>query len=384
MKEEKINKQEIISALKEISRIKGIDEDLLFVTLEDALTAAYRKNYNESSEEVGQDIVTEVHRETGEIRITNYRRVVEEVEDEASEISLEQAKVKHPGMELGDRFAEDVTPKNFMRVAAQTAKQIVTQRIKEAERSIIYNEFKEKEHDLVSGLIQRKDKENVYVNLGRIEAVLLPKEQIPGESYEFNQRLELYISEVRQNPKGSVVAVSRTHPNLVRRLFEREVPEIYEGIVEIKSISREAGSRTKIAVVSHQEGVDATGACVGNRGSRVQNVVSELKNEKMDIIEWDKDPALFIANSLSPAKVQSITLNPAENAARVIVEDGQLSLAIGKEGQNVRLAAKLTGWKIDIKSDHDPEAMAGFEAFAHETVTPLEKKREVPLAELSY
>lgn len=376
MKQSKKNKDEIIQALKEISRLKGIDEELLFTALEDALTAAYKKNYTNTA---SQEVKSLVNHETGEIKILNMRKVVEEITDETSQILLADARAIKPDYEIGDVMAEDVTPENFMRVAAQNAKQIVTQRIKEAERSIIYNEFSQKEFDLISGIVQRKDKGNVYVDLGKIEAVLGPSEQIPGENYEFNQRIELYIVEVRQNTKGPLITVSRTHPGLVRRLFEREVPEIYDGIVEIKSTSREPGSRTKIAVHSNDENVDATGACVGNRGARVQNVVSELQNEKIDIIEWDKEPARYIANSLSPAKVNSVTVNPKDNTARVIVDDSQLSLAIGKEGQNVRLAAKLTGWKIDIKSDRDPNAMIGFEEFADTTYRPGDKRAEVPL-----
>lgn len=353
MKQNDKTRKEIISALHEIAKLKGIDEELLFTTLEDALSAAYRKNYSDTSP---QDIKSIVDRKSGEIRILNLKKVVEETEDDASEISLEEAREKDPTIEPGDVWQEDVTPENFMRVAAQSAKQIVTQRIKEAERSIIYTEFAEKEFELISGLVQRKDKGNIYIDLGKLEAVLIPAEQIPGENLKFNERVQLYISEVKQNTKGPVITVSRANPGLVRRLFEREVPEIYDGTVEIKSISREPGSRTKIAVYSKDENVDATGACVGNKSQRVQNIVRELKNEKIDIIEWSKDPSEYIANSLSPARVKDVIITEGENSARVIVEDSQLSLAIGKEGQNVRLAARLTGWKIDIKSDQDPEA----------------------------
>lgn len=376
MKQSKKNKEEIILAMKEISRLKGIDEDLLFTALEDALTAAYRKNYNDTTT---QEVKSIVNRDTGEIKILNLRAVVEEITDETAQILLEDARKIKPSCEVGDVIEEDVTPDNFMRVAAQNAKQIVTQRIKEAERSIIYNEFSEKEFDLIAGIVQRKDKGNVYVDLGKIEAVLGPNEQIPGEHYEFNQRVDLYIVEVRQNTKGPLITVSRTHPGLVRRLFEREVPEIYNGVVEIKSTSREPGSRTKLAVHSNDPNVDATGSCVGNRGARVQSVVSELGSEKIDIIEWDRDPARYIANSLSPAKVEAVVVNPNDNTARVIVDDSQLSLAIGKEGQNVRLAAKLTGWKIDIKSSRDPQTMAGFEDYADLIWHPGDEPRELPL-----
>lgn len=344
---------EIKNALEEISALKGIDKELLFTTLEDALTAAYKKNYTDGP---NQDVVSTVSRETGEIRIAARKTVVLEVTDPLTQILLEDAKEINPNYEAGDVIEKNVTPDNFMRVAAQSAKQIVTQRIKEAERSIIYNEYSQKEFDIIPGIVQRKDKGNVYVEIGKIEAVLGPNEQIPGEEYAFNERKQLYIVEVKQNTKGPLITVSRTHPGLVKRLFEREVPEIFDGTVEIKSIAREAGSRTKIAVYSNDENVDATGSCVGNRGIRVQNVVNELNNEKIDIVEWSKEPDVFIANSLSPAKVKDVIVNEEEKSARVVVEDSQLSLAIGKEGQNVRLAAKLTNWKIDIKSDKDKDA----------------------------
>ncbi|MDU1855941.1 MAG: transcription termination factor NusA, partial [Clostridium baratii] len=239
---------------------------------------------------------------------------------------------------------------NFGRVAAQLAKQVVTQRIKEAERNIVYNEYKDKEFDIITGTILRKDKGLVFVNLGKLEGVIGPNEQMKGEEYNFNEKLKLYIVEVKNTSKGAQIHVSRTHPGLVKRLFELEVPEIYNGVVEIKSISREAGSRSKIAVYSNDEAVDAMGACVGPKGIRVQNIVNELKNEKIDIIKWSNDPAEFIANSLSPARVLSVEVNEEDKTAKVVVDDSQLSLAIGKEGQNVRLAAKLTNWKIDIKS----------------------------------
>ena len=240
-------------------------------------------------------------------------------------------------------------------MAAQLAKQMVIQKIKESERSIIYNEFAEKEHDIIVGTVLRKDKGNAFVDLGKIEAILGPNEQMPGENYNFNEMLKLYIVEVKDTTKGPQVLVSRTHPGLVKRLFELEVPEIYEGVVEVKSIAREAGSRTKIAVHSNDESVDPMGACVGPKGVRVQNIVNELKNEKIDIIKWSKDPEEYIANALSPAKVLEVTVNEESKSAQVVVEDSQLSLAIGKEGQNVRLAAKLTGWKIDIKSKSQAE-----------------------------
>ena len=341
--------EEFIVALKEIVKEKGISAELLFNTIEDALVAAYKKNYSKQGA-TSQHVNVSMNRETGEIHVYSRKNVVEEVEDEFNEISLEDAKKIDPRYELEDIVDIEVTPEKFGRVAAQAAKQVVVQRIKEEERRIVYNEFIEKECDIITGNVIRKDKSNVFINLGKIEAVLGPNEQMPGEVYNFNDKLKLYIVEVKNTTKGAQVVVSRTHPGLVKRLFELEVPEIYNGIVEIKSISREAGSRTKIAVHSNDDNVDSMGACVGPKGTRVQNIVNELKNEEIDIIKWSKLPDEFIANALSPAKVLNVDVDEESKSAKVLVEDNQLSLAIGKEGQNVRLAAKLTGWKIDIKS----------------------------------
>ena len=341
--------EEFIGALKEIVKEKGISEDMLFTTIEDALVAAYKKNYANTGNSA-QNVRVSMNRDKGEIHVYSRKNVVEQLYDDVSEITLEDAKAINPKYELEDVVELEVTPRTFGRVAAQLAKQVVIQRIKEAERNIIYSEFIEKEYDIITGTVIRKDKGNVFVDLGKIEAVLGTSEQMPGEEYNFNQRLKLYIVEVKNTSKGAQVIVSRTHPGLVKRLFELEVPEIFQGIVEIKSISREAGSRTKIAVFSKDETIDPMGACVGPKGIRVQNIVNELKNEKIDIIKWSKLPEEYIANALSPAKVVDVTIDEENKSARVIVDDGQLSLAIGKEGQNVRLAAKLTGWKIDIKS----------------------------------
>jgi N utilization substance protein A len=346
--------EEFIGALREIVREKGISEDMLFTTIEDALVAAYKKNYATTGNSV-QNVRVSMNRQTGEIHVYAQKKVSETVEDDVNEISLEEAREYSPRFDFDDIVEIEVTPRTFGRVAAQSAKQVVVQRIKEAERNIIYNEFVEKEYDIISGTVIRKDKGNVFVDLGRIEAVLGPTEQMHGEEYNFNERLKLYIVEVKNTTKGAQVIVSRTHPGLVKRLFELEVPEIYEGIVEIKSTAREAGSRTKIAVHSNDENVDPMGACVGPKGVRVQNIVNELKNEKIDIIKWSKLPEEYIANALSPAKVLDVTINEENKSAKVVVDDNQLSLAIGKEGQNVRLAAKLTGWKIDIKSKSQAE-----------------------------
>lgn len=341
--------EEFIEALKELVKEKGISEDLIFSTIEDALVAAYKKNYAKQGA-TSQDVSVTMDRETGEIHVYSRKTVVGEVFDEFNEISVEDAKAIDPRFEEDEVVNIEVTPKKFGRVAAQAAKQVVIQRIKEEERRLVYNEFIEKESDIITGTVIRTDKLNVFINLGKIEAVLGPNEQMPGEVYNFNDRLKLFIVEVKNTTKGAQVVVSRTHPGLVKRLFELEVPEIYNGVVEIKSIAREAGSRTKIAVHSNDEDVDSMGACVGPKGTRVQNIVGELKNEKIDIIKWSKLPDEFIANALSPAKVLDVTVDEDNKSAQVVVDDNQLSLAIGKEGQNVRLAAKLTGWKIDIKS----------------------------------
>lgn len=349
--------QEFIGALKEIVKDKGISEDLLFTTIEDALVAAYKKNYAGPTSSA-QNVKVTIDRETGEIHVYSQKVVVEEVFDNVTEIGLEEAQEIKPTYDLDYVVDFEVTPKNFGRVAAQLAKGVVTQRIREAERSIIYGEYKEKEYDIITGTVLREDKGNVFVNIGKLETAIGPNEQIPREKYKFNEKIKLYVVEVKNTSKGAQIIVSRTHPGLVKRLFELEVPEIYEGVVEIKSISREAGSRSKIAVVSHDENVDPMGACVGPKGARVQNIVNELKGEKIDIIKWSKNPEEFIENSLSPAKVLSVTVDEDKKSAKVIVDDSQLSLAIGKEGQNVRLAAKLTNWKIDIKSKSQAEAEA--------------------------
>lgn len=350
-------KEEFIDAIRQLAYEKGISEELLFNTLEDALVAAYKKNFAKSHAK-DQNVRVVMNRETGETHVFSLKEVVEEVYDDVIEISLEDARDISPRYALGDIAEIEITPRDFGRVAAQAAKQVVIQRIKEAERTIIYDEFITKEYDIITGTVLRKDRGNVFIDLGKLEAVLGPNEQMPGEEYKFNEKLKLYIVEVKKTPKGPQIVVSRTHPGLVKRLFELEVPEIYSGVVEIKSISREAGSRTKIAVHSKDENVDAMGACVGPRGIRVQNIVNELKNEKIDIIKWSKLPEEYIANALSPAKILDVAVDEDNKSAKVVVDDNQLSLAIGKEGQNVRLAARLTGWKIDIKSKSQADRLA--------------------------
>ncbi len=354
---------EFMEALDELEKDRGIDKEIIIDTIEQALLTAYKKNFGSA-----QNVRVSVDREGGEVRVYSQRRVVDESDlyDTFLEIELADAIKIDPSYELGDIIENEVTPKEFGRIAAQTAKQVVVQRIREAEREIVYNEFIEKESEIVTGEIARATSKTVYVNVGKIEASMPENEQIPGEVYKAGQKIKVYILEVKKTNKGPQIVVSRSHPGLVKRLFELEVPEIYEGVVEIKSISREAGSRSKIAVISHDENVDPMGACVGPKGSRVQNIVNELKGEKIDIIKWSKNPEEFIASSLSPAKVLSVTVDEENKSAKVVVDDNQLSLAIGKEGQNVRLAAKLTNWKIDIKSKSQAEA-------AQETTETIEE-----------
>ena len=373
--------EEFVGALKELIKEKGISEELLFTTIQDAMVAAYKKNYANVNTNA-QNVKVNMDRETGEIHVYAQKTIVDEVYDDVTEISLEEAKELSPKNEVDDIINIEVTPKNFGRVAAQLAKQVVTQRIKEAERNIIYDEYKEKEFDIITGIILRKDKGIVFVNLGKLEGIIGPNEQIPNEEYKFNERLKLYIVEVKNGTKGPQIHVSRTHPGLVKRLFELEVPEIFEGVVEIKNISREAGFRSKIAVHSNDEEVDPMGACVGPKGARVQSIVNELKNEKIDIIKWSKEPEEFIANSLSPAKVLSVVVNEVNKTCQVVVDDNQLSLAIGKEGQNVRLAAKLTNWKIDIKSKSQKEAQDAEDERILNTEVEIETENTTDLSEL--
>jgi N utilization substance protein A len=285
------------------------------------------------------------------MRAYQVRTIVEEVDDPTTQIALAQVREWDPTAQVGEMVEVEVTPKDFGRIAAQTAKQVIVQRVREAERELVYKEFRDREGDIVTGVVQRIERKNVFLDLGRIEAVLPPPEQIPREGYRQGERVKAYVVEVRQGTRGPQIVVSRTHPGLLKRLFEIEVPEVYEGIVEIKAIAREAGTRSKIAVASRDRNVDAVGACVGPKGSRVQAIVDELRGEKIDIVAWSPDIASFVAAALSPAKVVRVEINEATRTALVIVPDHQLSLAIGREGQNARLAAKLTGWRIDIKSE---------------------------------
>ncbi len=343
---------EFIEALEELEREKGIAIEILLDALEAALISAYKRNFGSL-----QNVRVSIDRSTGEIKVYARKTVTESVEDDRSEVSLEAARDKDLRYELGDILEVEVTPRDFGRIAAQTAKQVVVQRIREAERGIIYEEFSNREGDIVTGIVQRQDQKNIYIDLGKTEAILGPTEQIPGEEYKHGDRLKTYIVEVKKTTKGPQILVSRTHPGLLKRLFELEVPEIHDGIVELKSVAREAGARSKIAVYSRDENVDPVGACVGPKGMRVQTIVHELKGEKIDIVKWHQESAKFVANALSPAKVVDVAIFEDQKIARVTVPDYQLSLAIGKEGQNARLSAKLTGWKIDIKSETQAEEL---------------------------
>ena len=343
---EKMN-SEFLTALNEIEKEKNISKDILLDAIDAALVSAYKRNYNTNQ----SNVVVNIDRDTGSVKVFICKEVVETVEDPLCQIALDDARAISGSYELGDVVNIEDTPAAFGRIAAQTAKQVVLQRIKEAERNLIYDEFSEKEHKVVIGTIQRIEKRNIYLDIGKTEAYLAPSEQVPGEAYEFHKRLKVYVTEVKKTTKGPVVNVSRTRPALVAKLFAEEIPEIADGVVEEKSVSREAGSRTKIAVWSNDKNVDAIGACIGARGTRVQNVVDELGGEKIDIVRYSEDPAEFIRASLNPAEVISLDVNVEEKEAHVVVPHHQLSLAIGKEGQNARLAARLTGYKIDIKSD---------------------------------
>lgn len=348
----KVNK-ELLNAIAYLSKEKGVSADVICDSLEAVLITAYKKE-----PDANPNAVVELNRLTGDYKILAPKTVVETVEDEDTEISLAMAQILDPEYSAGDVINVNVTPKNFGRVAAQAAKQVMIQRLREAERSIVYDEFSNRQDDIITGIIQRIEQRNVYVDLGKAEAVLPVSEQIPTETYTVGQRIKCYVVEVRKTTKGAQILVSRTHPGLLKRLFELEVPEIYDGVVELKSVAREPGRRSKIAVYSRDENVDCVGACVGPKGVRVQNIVTELQNEKIDIVKWDEDPAVYIANALSPATVVSVTVDEAEKTSNVVVPDYQLSLAIGKAGQNARLAAKLTNWKIDIKSESQAAELA--------------------------
>jgi len=355
-KSNELDGAEFFAAVAQLEAERGIPKGYMMEKITQALISAYKRDH----EDVGDNMVVDANEETGQVRMFIRKDVVETVDNPGTEISLEEAREKLPKAQLGDVVSIEVKTRNFGRIAAQTARQVIIQGIREAERGMVYDEFNSKEHEIITGVVTRLDPKNGAASL-RItsgseftDAYLAPAEQVRGESIREGERLKVYVVEVRRSSRGPQVLISRTHPGLVKRLFELEVPEIYDGTVEVKSIAREAGSRTKLAVWSEDPNVDPIGACVGPRGGRVNNIVEELHGEKVDIIKWSEDPAEYIAAALAPADVVSVDILEEERSCRVVVPDDQLSLAIGKEGQNARLAAKLTGWKIDIKPESAP------------------------------
>lgn len=344
-------------ALEDLEREKGISQEVFIEALQNALVIAYKRNSG-----ISGGVEVKLNPEKAKIQIFSVRNVVEEVTDKDKEISLEEARLIKKNVKVGEVLSEEIIPKDFGRIAAQTAKQVIMQKLRETERDNTLTEFCDKENEIMNCVVRRIEDKTVYVEIGKgeIEGVLLPSDQVPGEKYELNQKIKVYVKRVRNNGRNAQIMVSRTAAGLVQRLFENEVPEIRQGVVEIKAISREAGQRTKIAICSHDPSVDAVGACVGNKGARVNAIVQELNGEKIDIILWSEDPLEYIAKALSPAKVIRVSALEGEKVATVVVPDDKLSLAIGRDGQNVRLAARLTGWKIDVKSES--KAMAEIQA----------------------
>lgn len=337
--------KELVKAMQVLEEEKGISREVIKDALETALVLAYKRNYDQA-----QNVEVQFDEKKGSIKVFAVKEVVEVNYDSTLEISLEEALKIHSAYEIGDKIKFEVTPKDFGRIATQTAKHVIMQRIREAEREIVYNEYSQYLDEILTGIVERQDNRFVYVNLGRAEAVMPNNEQIPGENFTMDERIKVYVAKVDKTTKGSQVVVSRAHEGFLKRLFEQEVPEIYDGIVEIKSIAREAGDRSKVAVYSQDKNIDPVGTCVGQRGQRVQTIVNELHGENMDIIEWNEDPTIFIKNAMNPADVELVVFGKEENTCIVVVPDHQLSLAIGKKGQNARLAARLTKHKIDIKS----------------------------------
>lgn len=339
--------KEFFEALEALSIEKGINKNYLLDAIENALVIAYKRNFNSS-----ENVKIVIDEETSSIKVYAIKEVVDEVEDPFLEIEKKEAKKYDKKADIGDYVEIEIIPKDFGRISAQTAKQVIAQKIREAEREIVFSEYSDRQGEIVSGIVQKVDKNLVIVDLGRIEGIMTPNEQMPNETYEINDRIKAYVVEVQKSSKGiPQMLISRTHPGFVRRMLELEIPEIYEGLIEIKNIVREAGSRTKIAVFSKDPNIDPVGSCVGQRGTRIQGILNELKDEKIDVVEWSEDPVQFIASALSPATVLAVDIDEENKASKVVVPDGQLSLAIGKDGQNARLSAKLTGWKIDIKSE---------------------------------
>lgn len=363
--------KELLDALDVLEKEKGVKREIVIDALEAALSSAYKRNYGQA-----QNVAVDFDEKKGNVHVYAVKTVVDEVADPQLEVSLKDALDINKAYELGDTIKFEVTPGNFGRIAAQTAKQVILQRVREAEREKIYNEYIQYEHEIVTGEIERQDYRFIYVNLGDVEAVMSRRDQIPGEQYNSHDKIKVYIYKVDNATRGPQVFVSRAHPDLLKRLFEQEVPEIFDGTVEIKAVSREAGDRAKVVVWSNDPNIDPVGTCVGPRGQRVQGIVNELHGENMDIVQWSEDPAEFIANALNPADVLEVRFDPEnDRACTVVVPEDELSLAIGKRGQNVRLAAQLTGYKIDIKSEEEMAELDAQAALAPEE--PLDEEAEV-------
>lgn len=373
-----MNSRELMKALQLIEKQKGIDREEIFQAIENSLISACKKNFGTS-----QNIKVDINRETGDVKVYAQKEVTEDVYDAFLEISLEDAKAINPNYEYGDMVDILVTPQNFGRISAQAAKQVVVQKFREAEREKVYKQYVVKQNDIDTGVIRRIENKNVVVSLGPIDVVIPQKEQVATEAYNVHDRLKVYIISVTKVTKGARLTGSRSHPDLVKRLFELEVPEIYDGTIEIKGIVREAGSRTKISVYSKNPNVDAIGSCIGNNSNRVNVIIKEIRGEKIDIINWSENPKFYIAEALKPCDVLAIELNEEERTAKVVVPDNQLSLGIGKEGQNVRLAAKLTGWKIDIKSEEQAK-LTNFVDFDKQDIYIKEIEQKIEDVEDNY
>ncbi len=342
-----IDNKELIIALEELEKEKGIKKEYIIEAIETALVTAYKRNFDAS-----ENVKVEIDKTTGETHIYSVKEVVEAVEEPNLQISLNEAKEISKKLNIGDTVEIELTPKNFGRIAAQTAKQVIIQKLREAERNIVYTEFNDRKGEIISGIVQKADTGILIIDLGKLEGLMPIKEQIPTEKYKVNDKIKGYVLDVVRGNKGIPQAIiSRASGEFVKKLFEFEIPEIYEGVIQIKSVARDPGSRCKVAVYSENPNIDPVGSCVGQRGVRIQNIINELNGEKIDVIEWNEEPSTYIASALLPAQVMAIDVKPEEKFAQVIVQDDQLSLAIGKAGQNARLAAKLTNWKIDIKSE---------------------------------
>ena len=347
MKNQAIDNKELILALEDLEKEKGIKKEYLLESIETALVTAYKRNFDSL-----ENVRVEMDKKTGATHVYSVKEVVKEVENPDTQITVKDAQKINPDLNEGDNLETEIVPRNFGRIAAQTAKQVIIQKLRELEREIIFTEYNDRKGEIVSGLVQKADRNIVVMDLGKLEGVMPSKEQIPTEHYKVNDKIKAYVVDVEKGAKGAPqVIVSRSHPDFVRKLLEFEIPEIYEGVIEIKNVSRDAGSRSKVAVYSPDPNIDPVGSCVGAKGVRIQNVINELNGEKIDVIEWDEDPSVYIASALLPAQILAVDIKEEDKFAEVIVPDDQLSLAIGKAGQNARLAAKLTNWKIDIKSE---------------------------------